>query len=255
MSTISTENDSVLIDKLLSFEIWGDYAHFRRPYSTTSPLTYPIPTKTSIIGLMASILGRERDSYYEEFSPLNSRVGIQILSPVRKFSLGVNLVDTKKGFFLWDITENPRTQILFEILKDVYYRIYVWIKSDDIYASLKQNLESHTTIYTPYLGKAQFLANFKFVKEYIDGNIKKKRADLTKISTIASEDYGVMASSGHRRGRANMPMYMSIDRVASYQTIVYDLCSDYEPNTHKLTISRGEYYELDDDGELNIVLL
>ena len=46
--------------KILVFDIWGDYAHFKKIYATTSALTYVIPTKPSIYGYIGSIVGREK---------------------------------------------------------------------------------------------------------------------------------------------------------------------------------------------------
>jgi CRISPR-associated protein Cas5h len=239
------------IQKILSFDLSGDYAIFRRPYSTTSPLTYPVPTRTAIAGLLASILGRNRDSYYEEFSYENSRIGIQLLSPIKKMLLGLNLVDTKKGYYLWDIPENPRTQILYEVLKDIHWRIYVWLKYDTSYEDLKRRLESHTTVYTPYLGMAQMLADFKFVKEY--NIVERKEGDQDSIATIVPEDYGVKPSPNHRMGRVNLPLYMDDNRTPSYRTMIYDSCTNFDSTTHRIAISNGEYFEL--DNEVNVILI
>ena len=42
-------------DRVLVFDIWGDFAHFRRFETTTSPLTYPFPTGSAIAGYLAAI--------------------------------------------------------------------------------------------------------------------------------------------------------------------------------------------------------
>ena len=49
---------------LLVFDISGKFAHFRKYYTNSSSLTYLVPPRTSIYGLIAGILGLERDSYY-----------------------------------------------------------------------------------------------------------------------------------------------------------------------------------------------
>jgi CRISPR-associated protein Cas5h len=54
------------VDKVLVFDIWSDYAHFRRGYTTTSPLTYPFPTRTALTGIVAAILGLEIDQGYRK---------------------------------------------------------------------------------------------------------------------------------------------------------------------------------------------
>ena len=47
--------------ELLIFDIRGEYGHFRKYNTTTSPLTYSIPTRTAIAGILGAILGMERE--------------------------------------------------------------------------------------------------------------------------------------------------------------------------------------------------
>ena len=42
--------------ELLIFDIRGEYGHFRKYNTTTSPLTYSIPTRTAIAGILGAIL-------------------------------------------------------------------------------------------------------------------------------------------------------------------------------------------------------
>ena len=51
-------------NKLLAFDICGDYGYFRRGYTSTSTITFPFPSRTSISGLIAGIIGLEKDSYH-----------------------------------------------------------------------------------------------------------------------------------------------------------------------------------------------
>lgn len=253
-----------IIPKLLSFDIWGEFAVFRRPYSTTSPLTYPFPTRTAIAGFISAILGLDRNSYYEDFNKDNSGIGIQLLSPIKRTHIGQNLIATNKGYYLWDINENPRTQILFEVLKEPKFRIFAWLKKEDLYTSLKNRLINHTCIYTPYLGLAPMIANFQFHKEFSNIKMKKKEEkedSLTKVVTIVPEEYNVVSDSNHKLGRINMPTYMDTNRKPEFSNFIYDACSTTTITTetsktnfllHPLNIRNGIYYEIDND--LNIVL-
>jgi CRISPR-associated protein Cas5h len=152
---------------VLIFDVCGDYAHFRRFYTTTSPLTFPIPPRTALCGLIAAILGKEKaDNDYLKYFTLNkASIGLRLLKPVKKVMLTENLIHTKnaKGPGMNLITE--RTQINFEFLKDQRYRIYFHHIDEDIYQQLKRNLMSHKSIYTPCLGLSENIANFEFVDE------------------------------------------------------------------------------------------
>jgi CRISPR-associated protein Cas5h len=68
------------IDKLLIFEIGGKFAQFKKFYTNSSSLTYPIPPRTVLMGMVASILEENRDEYYNWLSPSNSKFGIKIIN-------------------------------------------------------------------------------------------------------------------------------------------------------------------------------
>ena len=68
-----------MVNKLIAFDIWGDYGYFRRGYTSTSTITYPFPSRTTLAGLISGILGLEKDSYHDIFSENNSELGLRIL--------------------------------------------------------------------------------------------------------------------------------------------------------------------------------
>ena len=71
------------MNKLLVFEIEGVFAHFRKGYTTTSPLTYDFPPRTVLIGMLGAMLGFDEDTYVENFPLEKCRVGIRILNDTR----------------------------------------------------------------------------------------------------------------------------------------------------------------------------
>ncbi len=82
-------------DKLLVFDIGSEYGHFRKFNTTTSPLTYSIPTRPAIAGLLGAILGIERElsagkfrdgvmPIAEVFTKEKARIGVQLINPVKK---------------------------------------------------------------------------------------------------------------------------------------------------------------------------
>ncbi len=54
--------------KITVFDLYGKFAHFRKFYTNSSSLTYLIPPRTTIEGIIAALLGYERDSYYDVLS-------------------------------------------------------------------------------------------------------------------------------------------------------------------------------------------
>ena len=111
--------------RLLVFEISGEYGHFRKFNTTSSPLTYAIPTRTALIGILGAILGIEREKssgvfpegkkpLIEQFARTESRFAVQILNPIKKVNIGFNLLDTGKSHSSFFNIKN-RTQIEFEL--------------------------------------------------------------------------------------------------------------------------------------------
>ena len=173
------------IKKILVFDVWGDYAHFRRGYTTTSPLTFSIPPRTALCGLIGAILGLEKNNnkYLKYFKLEQAKIGLRLLTPVKKVRIAENLIHTKnaRGPGMNLITE--RTQINFEFLKDQKYRIYFYHTNGDIYQQLKENLMDHKAVYTPCLGLSENIANFKFVGDF-DVIMKTSEAEFSQIHSV-----------------------------------------------------------------------
>lgn len=78
--------------RIISFNLKGKMAHFRRFYSNSSALTYSIPPRTTISGIITGLLGWERDSYYEPFSLQRSHIAVAPLVPIKKCVHKLNLL-------------------------------------------------------------------------------------------------------------------------------------------------------------------
>ncbi|MGC9209522.1 MAG: CRISPR-associated protein Cas5 [Nitrososphaeria archaeon] len=81
---------------VLQVKISGRLAHFRKVYSNSTSLSYYFPPRTTIIGILASALGRERNSYYEEFSPERLSVAVEALTPLKKLIFSESYLKIKK---------------------------------------------------------------------------------------------------------------------------------------------------------------
>ncbi|AXV39711.1 type I-B CRISPR-associated protein Cas5b [Methanobacterium sp. BAmetb5] len=236
------------LNKALVFDIWGDYGHFRKMETTTSPLTYSIPTGTAISGLVAAILGLQRDSYYDTLSRENFEFSIRIMKPIKKIRLNINIIKTDAGFYLWDIKGTPRSPTPYEFLKTPHYRVYLRFRETKMHEKLKYYLESHKTIYTPYLGISELIANFNYVGEF---DIIAKEAKNSQIdSVISKNDVKVKIDDlkeGMRWSNENMPLYMNSERcVKEYSNVLL------EQTGRPITIETGSFWRI---GEENVIFL
>ncbi len=236
-------------DRVLVFDIWSDFAHFRRFETTTSPLTYPFPTGTTIAGLLAAIIGLPRDSYYSLFSRNNMEFSVRILNPVKKIVVPISIVKTdeprsysygslKIKYFNLDV----KALTPYEFVKEPKYRIYVRFKNSTLkklYEKLKRLIENHQTVYTPYLGITEMIANFEFIGDFqaIPLQIKNEAKDLHSVARI--DTIKIIPEEGKRYGRETVPLYMDSNRkVLEYCDVVYEV--DGKP----IKIRSGTIYEV-----------
>lgn len=202
------------------FDLWGDYAHFRNIETTTSPLTYFIPTGTALSGIISAIIGLNRDSYYDLFSPKNTRLAVRIINPLRKARINISMVDTSRGLNLREIGEHPRTLIPFEFVKNPRYRVYVQTADEGIKVKLQEFLSKHLSYYTPSLGTANLIANFGYVGEY---NVHKTSEET--IHSVVRKDRGrLLIEENKRYCLERIPIYMNKERVVQeFADVIYEV--------------------------------
>ncbi|MFH0947683.1 MAG: type I-B CRISPR-associated protein Cas5b [Elusimicrobiota bacterium] len=246
--------------EILIFEISSEYGHFRKYNTTTSPLTYSIPTRTAVAGILGAVLGMEReiaDGVYtdgvtpvqEFFSKANSDIAVQIINPVKKETVAMNLINTKTSFY--DLTKAGRTQIEFELLKNGKYRIYLSIEGNQkIFIELVERLKAKNYHFSPYLGLAQFTATLDFVntaKAELIENLEKTYIDIltaVNLSKIKDEnpiqfDYSAMYSAN------NMPIEMNRNReVQEYSEVLI------EKNGLPVKARVENYYKIENYGNI-----
>lgn len=152
------------MQKCLIFEVWGEWAHFRKIYTTSSPLTYSIPPRTAIAGLTAAIIGISKEQYYDFFTKDQALIGIRIMNPIKKFRIGLNLVNTKTAKMFARVKD--RTQVRQELVKKPRYRIYFSHCDSKLYEKLHTLLINGQSYFTPYLGLSEYIAQIDYVGEF-----------------------------------------------------------------------------------------
>ncbi|TEB13234.1 hypothetical protein Pmgp_00530 [Pelotomaculum propionicicum] len=134
--------------KILSFRLQGKMAHFRRYYSNSSALSYTVPPRTTVAGMVAGLLGYPRDSYYGIFSLDHCRVALMNGSPVKKQMQKMNLLMIKSPNDLngsQDFHSQTPTELVIpqDIRKGFLdYRIWFYHKDPGIMDELEHLLKT-----------------------------------------------------------------------------------------------------------------
>ncbi len=230
--------------KVLVFDLWGDYAHFRKFYTTSSPLTFSFPPPPTIAGILGAIYGttKETNQYLRMFGGDASKIGVRIINPIKKVRMGLNLVDTKK-----DWTPQVRTQIRTEFVKDPCYRIYFYHQDEQILDDISAMVKAHKAVYTLSLGLSELLANFRYVGEFSaerNDNGNDNGARLVEIVTPITEENliagGIEIETGKKYLRERMPIKMTPERVVEkYDEVIF------EPDGKTIKAKVQVYYQLE----------
>lgn len=122
--------------QVISLHFKGKMAHFRKYYSNSSALSYFIPPRTTIIGIVAGFLGYERDTYYEDFSLENCSISLACHSPLKKVNQTMNYLMIKgKNDFNGSQDNHSQTSMELVIPEDIKkgcidYEVFIWHKDD-----------------------------------------------------------------------------------------------------------------------------
>lgn len=136
-----------LILKVVAFDVRSSLAHFRRPDTTATQLTYPFIPPTVAKGIVGAILG------IEDFVT-SDRIGIQLLSHVEIVSQQLSLLGKGGG----TVFNRPTT---IQLLVNPAYRIYY--SGDEYTDELEERLINNQATYTTYLGSAFAITKPEYV--------------------------------------------------------------------------------------------
>ncbi len=247
--------------EVLIFDISSEYGHFRKYNTTTSPLTYSIPTRTAIAGILGAIAGIERevaDGVYPEgvtpvqelFSKENADIAVQIINPVKKENVAMNLINTKGSFY--NLTKAGRTQIEFELLRDLKYRIFFTMDGNKaMFDELAERIKNKRHHFSPYLGLAQFTATVEYIDKreaVLCENPEKEIIEIItaiNLSLLKDEENPVEFDYSAMYSANNMPIEMNrIREVQEYSEVLI------EKNGRSIKAKPVHYYQIENHGNI-----
>jgi CRISPR-associated protein Cas5h len=212
-----------LPEQFTVFEVASDLAHFRRPYAITTALTFPIPPRTALCGLVGAVLGLPKNEGLRCFGDGEAVFGIEIREALKTTSFSINLLDTKDNPTFRPKRENPHTPMRYEFIRAPRYRILFSHK--DFGPQLAVKLRERETVYTPCLGLAWLIAWFGERVEVRAARLVTGPSRVTCRSPVRSDDV-VGPIDWDEQGiyqRIRMPAEMQPDRrVTRYQEYIIE---------------------------------
>ncbi|MDM8557484.1 type I-B CRISPR-associated protein Cas5b [Candidatus Parabeggiatoa sp. HSG14] len=209
--------------RCIVFEVKGEYAQFKKPYSPMSPVTYPFPPPTAVMGLLGAIIGYEKHEYHERLGWQSLRIAVSLRQPVQVFRTSINLLNTKNGtdtFFRPKVDKDTHIQVPFEFLKFPHYRIYVSGLLEKAMNELAKNLQMGCTAFTPVLGLASCLADVEWIGEW-EAHPFDTLEWVTSTVVPISGDVKIHYDDNRRYHRLRVPAIMDSQRVVhNYQEVI-----------------------------------
>lgn len=153
-----------MIMTMIIFDLWGKFAHFRKFYTNSSSLSYLVPPRTTIEGMVAALLGLERDSYYELLSSEKLHIAVRKIGKSKKIMQSLNYIRATGPKEL--IIQKNHTQIPFELLTgydNLRYRIYLTHEDENILSEIEQRIINNKPVYPLYFGSAPFSCYIDYI--------------------------------------------------------------------------------------------
>lgn len=223
--------------KYVVFDIWADYAQFKKPFTTMSPQTFSIPTGTALVGLISAIVGLDKNHYWTHFQEDSYSLAVGIQDAIKKIVIPINTLKTTSPKHFYSFEQHKQTTM--EFIKDGKFRVWFAWSDKEKFQQLVINLKNHESYYTASLGLAWNLADFQFVN-IIDSKPVKSNGKFLHIHSIIPKrligDMEIIDFENRKIFMNNIPVRMRSDNsriVEHYGEYLFD--SDGKPIRAKIS--------------------
>lgn len=170
-------------------DIWSSFGCFTKPFSNTGGLlTYLIPPKTSIIGMIAAILGYEFDDF-KELKDGTRKYKIEGLYDIKVSIQPLFDLKVKRVTFNSHYGNEPHMlNVNQDVLVNPFYRLYLSFP-DHLKNEEKEFLDlvsNNETVYNLYMGRNEFFMNYE-IKNYFK-NVKSEILTMEKTHEFFADN-------------------------------------------------------------------
>ncbi|RNE91169.1 CRISPR-associated protein Cas5 [Marichromatium sp. AB31] len=209
----------------LSFDWSAKYGHFLRAEATVNALSYPMPPRTAVLGLLGAILGLEKDALAVDLA--ETRVAVSGPMP-RRFWHRVKIRKDPPAALSREVKRTQRgaerptpekaTLLNQEWLLAPRYRVHVaWPDQPDRFDELAGRIRDRRWHFTPCMGLSELLCDVEFISRQhavalpVGRHLVQGICSASEVRVLAEEEVAVHLM--------RMPRHVSAERVfqhASY---------------------------------------
>lgn len=244
---------------MIVFRFWSRFGAYKDPLGISQNITFALPPKTAIGGMMGAVLGKTPKEIFADEDYFDFGYSNVLLRPARKQSFAQNYIDdyTKSAATKLDEMKklragNPKSRwaklhqegfkkgakpIFRELLINPDYLIA--IDNFKYEEELHRHMDSHYSAYPVYMGNSEFAANFALIEHKAE-QVSSDRIDsfTTQVESIdfqADQHYTSMKLANRSYGEREYRDYLHI--IVSNRAI--KLQSDV--SITKISTALGEY--------------
>lgn len=215
--------------KVVAFDVKGAIAHFRKPDTTATQLTYPFISPTAAKGMVGAILG------IEDFTT-KDLVGIQLLSGVEMVSQQLSMLGKGGG----TVFNRPTT---IQLLVQPAYRIYYG--GTEYVSKLETFLKKGKSVYPTYLGAAYALTTPVYVNSWNADAFDNKGDFVTSKAAVPVEVIQELdIVEGYYYQRANGFMHKYLGNRTFEKSLDYIFEKDGKEVRFKVRKERSDFKDI-----------
>lgn len=204
---------------VLSFRWSAKYGHFLRAEANVNALSYPAPPRTAVLGMLAAILGLEKDALATELADV--RVAVSGAVPAR-FWHRVKLRKDPPASLPWEIkhtqrgAENPApekaTLLNQEWLLKPDFRVDIaWPEQPVRFTELVERIRERRWHFSPCMGLSELLCDVEFLACQTASRLPAGR--YTVQGLCPADPVKLIAVDGLGVHLLRLPQSVSADRV------------------------------------------
>jgi len=216
--------------KLINFRLSGRFAHFLRAEASASALSYPVPPRTVILGILGAVLGLSKDEPQVVLEPANIAISGKL--PKTHWHR-IKLRKYPPAMLPWIIRKTRKpdkktapekaTLILQEWLFKPNYM--VWVSIPEPYLTeLETRLKEKRWHFTPSLGLSEMLADIEYVGSNECSLLPKGVYNIVSVfqQTLGELDMEQVFERGLAIHQLRMPQSVTPDRIFQHTTYLVE---------------------------------
>ena len=230
------------------FDYWGRFGHFLRAEASASALSYPMPPRTVLLGLIGAVLGFEKDAPQDLIG--NALIAVSGENPrthwhrakFRKDPPTALPLHVKTGTKGSDKPERA-TLIKQEWLIEPRYRVTVSLP-EPYHQQLLERLKTRAWHYCPSLGLSEMIAELEFVAEGTAQPLGEQSVQCQSVVTQdkAEIDGQQLVENGLEVQVVRMPRSVTPERVFSHTNYLV------ERRDRPIPVTTSSAFQLSGDG-------